>query len=223
MATAADGDPWLKLTWPSAQKLDHVVLYDLPGADRVTAGVLTFSDGTSLPVPALPDGGGRHVVAFPEKFLTSVTFEITTHAGVAGLAELQAYDLPELASSASVTASSMFNGNYAPTKATDGIIGSHGSGEWAVLSSDANKTIRLTWPSRQAVGSVTLYDRVNGTDQITSGVITFSDGSPPVNVSALPNDGQGHTVVIPPRNVTWIEFRISTFSGLPGLSEIQVN
>jgi len=222
-ATTGDTVPWLKLTWPSPQKLDHVVLYDRAGADRVTAGKLKFSDGTVLDVPALPDGGGRHVVAFPERSSTSVTFEITTHTGEAGLAELQAYDMPELASSASVTASSMFNSNYAPTMATDGIIGSHGTGEWAVLSSDANKTIRLTWPSSQVVGSVTLYDRVNGTDQVKSGVITFSDGSTPVNVSALPNDGKGHTVVIPPRNVTWIEFQISTFSGLPGLSEIQVN
>jgi len=222
-ATTGDTVPWLKLTWPSPQKLDHVVLYDRAGADRVTAGKLKLSDGTVLDVPALPDGGGRHVVAFPERSSTSVTFEITTHTGEAGLAELQAYDMPELASSASVTASSMFNSNYAPTMATDGIIGSHGTGEWAVLSSDANKTIRLTWPSSQVVGSVTLYDRVNGTDQVKSGVITFSDGSTPVNVSALPNDGKGHTVVIPPRNVTWIEFQISTFSGLPGLSEIQVN
>ena len=226
-AAATDADPSLVLSWPIARKLDRVVLYDLPSADRVTAGTLRFSDGTTIVVPMLPDGGGQHVVAFAEKFVTSVSFEIDSHTGDAGLAELQAYDLPELAGSAIATGSSMFNANYPPAAAIDGIIGSSGTGEWAVLASDATKTIRLTWPSSQVVGSVTLYDRANGSDQVTSGTLTFGRaGSAEVTtvpVTALPNGGTAHTVAFAPRNATWVEFRIDTFVGLPGLSEIQIN
>ena len=222
-ATAADTAPSVTLTWPSPRSVDRVVLYDRAGADHVTGGTLVLSDGTTIPVGALPDGGGAHVVAFPDKALSWVRFEITGHTGDAGLAEVQAYDLSSLAPSATVTGSSMYNANYTPANVIDGRIGVSGSGEWAIQPGDSSRTVRLTWASSQIVSGVTLYDRPNAVDQVTSGVLRFSDGTT-VNVAALPSTGAAQTIAFPARNATWVEFSILTFTGTaPGLSEMQVN
>ncbi|HET6530276.1 MAG TPA: hypothetical protein VFH03_06615 [Actinoplanes sp.] len=55
---------WIQLDWAVPQRLDRVVLYDRPGPDRVTAGMLTFSDGSTVRVGALPDTGSARVVTF---------------------------------------------------------------------------------------------------------------------------------------------------------------
>ena len=52
----------LTLTWDTPQTVDRVVLYDRPNLDdQVTSGEITFSDGSSLPVGALPDDASKGV------------------------------------------------------------------------------------------------------------------------------------------------------------------
>nr|BFE76841.1 hypothetical protein GCM10020092_101420 [Actinoplanes digitatis] len=69
-----------------------------------------------------------------------------------------------------------------------------------------------------------LYDRSNGSDQITGGKLTFSDGSS-VNVPPLPNYGTPLTVSFSKRTVTSMTFTVTTVSAATrnvGLAEIQV-
>ena len=88
---------WAKLTWTRPIKAKRILLYDRPDLeDQVTAGKLTFSDGTSLDVGALPnDGKTPATITFPEKEITWVRFDITqcsatTQSG--GLSEMGVFD-----------------------------------------------------------------------------------------------------------------------------------
>lgn len=69
----------LTLTWDTPQIIDHVALYDRPNAnDQVTAGMLKFSDGSSVPFGPLPDDGKTPLdLRFPAKTITALTFEVT--------------------------------------------------------------------------------------------------------------------------------------------------
>jgi hypothetical protein len=84
---------WLKLTWHKPQGVTKVILYDRPnGNDQVTAGTLTFSDGSSVTVPALPNNGSGYTVSFGKRTVTSMTFTATAVSGTTrnvGLAEIQ--------------------------------------------------------------------------------------------------------------------------------------
>jgi LmbE family N-acetylglucosaminyl deacetylase len=86
---------FLNLAFPAAVTLNRVVLYDRPNSnDQVTGGTLTFSDGTTVPVPALDNAGQATTVSFPDRATTSVRLTVTTVSGTTrnvGLAELQAY------------------------------------------------------------------------------------------------------------------------------------
>lgn len=86
---------WLKLTWDNPVRLNKVILFDRPNTtDRVTSGTLTFSDGSSIDVPALRDDGNATTVSFSARATTTVTFTVTgvsTSTTNIGLAELQAW------------------------------------------------------------------------------------------------------------------------------------
>jgi alpha-glucosidase (family GH31 glycosyl hydrolase) len=84
---------WLRLDWNTPQTVDRIVLYDRPNTvDQVTAGKMTFSDGTVLPVGTLPDDAATGLtLTFPTKTITWVKFTVTgVKPGTqnAGLAEI---------------------------------------------------------------------------------------------------------------------------------------
>jgi alpha-glucosidase (family GH31 glycosyl hydrolase) len=86
----------LTLTWDQPQKIHRIVLHDRPNAiDQIKAGIIRFSDGTTLPVGELPnDGVAPAVLTFPEKTVTSITFEVTAikqDTVCSGLAEIGVY------------------------------------------------------------------------------------------------------------------------------------
>lgn len=223
-ATAGAGDtaPWIRLDWPVNRPLNQVVLYDRPNTfDRVTSGKLHFSDGTSIDVGALDNAGAPLFVKFPAKNVTWVKFEITGSQGLPGLSEIRTESAPDLARVATPTVSSQYNANLSANALNDGVIGVWGSGEWAAGTGVLPAWARLTWPTAQSLSTVVLYDRPNTIDQVTGGTLVFSDGTT-VAVDALPNDGTPKTVTFPARNVTWVQFDITTATGLPGLSEIEV-
>ncbi|MCI4659538.1 DUF7402 domain-containing protein [Cryobacterium zhongshanensis] len=134
----------------------------------------------------------------------------------------------QIAGSATVTASSEnpADGQYA-TKAIDGSIdGSPGdwTREWATVGGKAGTYLNLAWSSAQTLNKVVLYDRPNADDQVTSGTLTFSDGST-VAVPALANNGSATTVTFSARATTNVRFTVTAVSGSTyniGLSEIQV-
>lgn len=83
---------WIQLKWNTATAVKQITLYDRPNLnDQIMAGTLLFSDGSSLPVAALPNNGTGLAVSFPAKNLTWVKFRIDQAMGLVGLAELEAY------------------------------------------------------------------------------------------------------------------------------------
>jgi hypothetical protein len=89
---------WIQLTFPSPTPLDGVTLFDRPNADdQVTGATLKFSDGSSVPVPALPNNGSGITIRFPVRTVTSVRLEITSVSATTtevGLAEFEAWRGP---------------------------------------------------------------------------------------------------------------------------------
>ena len=86
---------WITLTWSTPQTLTSVVLYDRPNlVDQVTAGTLTFSDGSQVAVKALPNDGTGLTVTFSARTVTSVRFTATkvlSGTQNIGLAEFEAW------------------------------------------------------------------------------------------------------------------------------------
>ena len=84
---------WLRLNWATPQTVEKVVLFDrINSADRVTAGTLSFSDGTTVPVGTLPNNGDGLAVAFSPRAVTEVRFTVTSVSSTTlnvGLAEVQ--------------------------------------------------------------------------------------------------------------------------------------
>ena len=61
----------------------------------------------------------------------------------------------------------------------------------------------------RSIERVKLYDKINKRDQVTSGTLSFSDGSD-LPVGLLQNDGQAGTVItFPPKTVTWVKLTIT--------------
>jgi hypothetical protein len=151
----------------------------------------------------------------------------------------QTYILPPLrpgvgsddnvAISAVATASSVQGGSPSgPEGAIDGFVGGYpddSSQEWASNGEKAGAWLQLDWKTPQTVDRIWLYDRPNTDDQITSGTITFSDGST-LPFGALPNDAsQPVELVFPPKTIASLKLTVTGTSPTTqniGLSEIAV-
>lgn len=95
-ASSGQPNPWIQLTWPTAQSIDEIVLFDRPNSsDNVNAGTLTFSDGSSISVTGIDAFGAGKEVTFPAKTVTWVKFTATGGtSGNNGLSEFQAWQAP---------------------------------------------------------------------------------------------------------------------------------
>ncbi|MFO1522219.1 MAG: hypothetical protein U1G05_09315 [Kiritimatiellia bacterium] len=118
--------------------------------------------------------------------------------------------------------------DYAPAGAVDGIVDGFPGDirrEWASRGETETAVLRLTWSEAHIVDRVWLFDRPNTLDQITGGMLIFSDGST-LPVGALPDDaGQGVEIKFPKKKITWMIFAVTAVKpgGLNiGLSEIAV-
>src|SRR5439155_12782974 len=79
-----------------AVRIAQVNLYDRPlTSENILSGTLTFSDGTSLSVGALPTNGRVMPVTFPPKTVSWVRFTVNQAQGTAtGLSEMQVLGVP---------------------------------------------------------------------------------------------------------------------------------
>ena len=94
-ATAGEGvGAWINLAWSSPKTLTSVSLYDRPNpSDQITGGTLSFSDGSTLPVGALPNNGAALTINFAPKTVTGLRLTVSSVSATTdnvGLAELQA-------------------------------------------------------------------------------------------------------------------------------------
>ena len=131
-----------------------------------------------------------------------------------------------VAGTAKVTVSGT-EGGYSAEGAVDGAVGGYPDDkaqEWSA-GSTVGATLTLTWATPQTIGHILLYDRPNLTDQITSGLITFSDGST-LPVGALPDDAKTpFDLHFPAKTVTSLTFKVTGVKAgtqNAGLSEIAV-
>lgn len=96
--------------------------------------------------------------------------------------------------------------------------------EWATLGEKAGAWLNLSWASAHSISKILLYDRPNSDDQITGGVLLFSDGTS-INIGSLNNNGSATEVDFSPRTVTSVKLTILSVSSSTkniGLSEIEV-
>ena len=136
---------------------------------------------------------------------------------------------------AKVTASTIHI-NYRAEGAIDGVVGgfidgvvggypSNGGLEWSSQEENAGAWLKLEWDSPQTVDRVLLFDRPNTYDYITTGKLTFSDGSS-IDTGELPDEASaGREVTFPKRTVTWVKFEVTgvkTGFGNIGLAEMSV-
>ncbi|HEY6561821.1 MAG TPA: hypothetical protein VI072_31340 [Polyangiaceae bacterium] len=85
---------WIQYSWSSAQPLVSVTLHDRINLnDQVLSGTLSFSDGSSVAVGALPNDGAASIIRFAQKSVTWMRFTVSSVSGTTanvGLAELEA-------------------------------------------------------------------------------------------------------------------------------------
>ncbi|MGB9604001.1 MAG: DUF7402 domain-containing protein, partial [Limisphaerales bacterium] len=97
--------------------------------------------------------------------------------------------------------------------------------EWASNGEKETALIRLSWDEPQKIDRVWLFDRPNDLDQITSGMLVFSDGTS-IKTGELPDDAKkGLEITFEPKTVKWLLFVVDTVkpkSPNIGLSEIAV-
>lgn len=87
----------IRLTWPEAQTIDRVWLFDRPNdLDQVRSGLLVFSDGTTIKTGELPDNARQgKEVRFPAKrvkWLVFIADGVKPSTQNIGLAELAVFE-----------------------------------------------------------------------------------------------------------------------------------
>lgn len=89
-----DAQKTVTVKFDSPKTVSCVSLYDNFGLNsNILGGVITFSDGSKVEVPALnADGSETRVVFEPKHNITSFTFKVTEYEGVAGLDEIKAFE-----------------------------------------------------------------------------------------------------------------------------------
>lgn len=89
-----DAQKTVTVKFDSPKTVSCVSLYDNFGLNsNILGGVITFSDGSKVEVPALNADGSETRVVFETKHnITSFTFKVTEYEGVAGLDEIEAFE-----------------------------------------------------------------------------------------------------------------------------------
>ncbi len=152
------GGAWLLLNWPAAVRIAQVNLYDRPDTtENILSGTLTFSDGTSLNVGALPTNGMVMPVTFAPKTVTWVRFTVNNAVGTAtGLSEIQVLGVP---ATSSVDNPPHFI--YGPVPASDTIPASQSTNVSAVAHDIDGDPIQYQWSTEagfiQANGASTIF------------------------------------------------------------------
>jgi LmbE family N-acetylglucosaminyl deacetylase len=175
--------------------------FTAPTGPAVLTFSLTVSSGTETSAPA------------------TVTITVAAPSGT----------LTDVAPLASASASSQNTSTGQLASSTiDGVISGYptdNTAEWATVGGGVGSWLKLAWPVSYTISDVVLFDRPNLNDQITSGTLTFSNGTV-VSFGALPNNGAtGLTVTLAaPIATTSVLMTVTGVSSTTlnvGLSEIQ--
>lgn len=226
VAVGETSDTWVMLSWPKPIMANRIVLYDRPSLqDNILKANLTFSDGSSIPIKALPKNGSRFSINFSTKTFKWVRLTIDQMEGIAGLAEFEVNNRESnIAPEARVVVSSQnIKTGQLGSKVVDGVVDGYPGDftkEWA--SVNAGAWIKLEWQQYYTVSQIILFDRPNLKDNIRKARMVFSDGST-VNIGPLNNAGAPYIVKFGPKKINWVKLEISKATGLnSGLAEFEV-
>jgi hypothetical protein len=97
--------------------------------------------------------------------------------------------------------------------------------EWISDGEKRSAFVRLIWEKPEKISKVWLFDSPDLKNQITSGMLVFSDGST-ITVSELPNDARScKEIKFPEKTVNWLSFVVTDVSPTTknvGMAEIAV-
>ncbi|MBN9622780.1 MAG: discoidin domain-containing protein, partial [Actinobacteria bacterium] len=214
----------------STVKLDGSASTDPSGRNLTyawtqTAGPGVTINGATTAKPTFTAPGGPATVTLS---LTVNNGQLNSVASTVTITVEGASGISNVAPSATVTASTENSGeSQGSAKAVDGLISgwpSNYKAEWATKGGKAGSWLQLKWAKSYTLDHVILYDRPNENDQITSGTLTFSDGST-LSFGALPNTGPiGLEIAFAPKATTSLKMTVNTVKSTTeniGLSEIQ--
>src|SRR5439155_975177 len=185
-----------------AVQVSQYVLWDRPNlTDKVRAGTLTFSDGSTLYVGQLPDNASSgYSVSFATKSITSVKFTVTQAVGAnIGLSEFQVFGSGGggggvSASGVSLNPTTVTGGNTSQGTVTlSGPAPTNG----AVVALSSSNTAAATVPASVTVTANTTSANFTVTTPTvsasTSSTISASYGgsSPSAVLSVLPSSSGG--------------------------------
>lgn len=218
---------WIQLNFASAVMVNQVMLHDriLQGSQN-TQGLLSFSDGTSLPVGALPNDGAGLAVDFSARAVTWLRYTVTSVSSStisSGLAEIAPKFVPTGSAGGDLFNEALFAfpvvsaGASTAEQAQDGKTGVPGNGWVAAAQGDA---LELHFDSVKSISKIELADSVGTDGQVTLATVSFSDGSI-LNVANLPTNGAVTPVTFAAKNVTWMKVTLTGVLGVNfGLSEV---
>jgi len=212
---SSDGDrtdAWIKLTWDTPVTLNKVILHDRPNSnDQITAGTLVFSDGSTVPVPALANNGTATEITFPDRVVTSVQLKVTavsTTTERAGLAEFEAWGTTGGTPTNQPPTANAGQDQTAPTDATVTLNGT--------ASTDPNPDDNLTYAWRQTAG--TTVD-LTGADTATATFVPTSTGTYTFELTV--SDGQASSTDTVTITVTNPSSTPTNIARRPGVSVTQ--
>ncbi len=212
-ANGTDGQ-WIRLTWPAPVYLGGVTLHDrINLTDRILAGRLVFSDGSSVPVGALPDDGTGLVVRFPERSVTSVRLFIDRVNGWnTGLAEIEAY--APLADALALSPTGVGGGGSVQGTVVLALPASSGGEVVPLSSSDpaASVPATVTVPAGSTTATFTVTTQV------------VSEGHTAVITASFARGARSASLTIAPVTLAGLTFSPATFLGGGGtLGTVQLS
>lgn len=219
---------WIQLNFATAVTVNQVILHDrISSHGQSTQGIISFSDGNSLPVGALPNDGTGLPVNFTARSVTWLRYTITAVSATtinSGLAEI----VPMFISSDENPTVELFNealfafpvantGTATMEQALDGKTGILGNG-W--VANGVGDSLELHFDGVKSISKLELADSVGSDGQITAATVSFSDGTN-FTTTSLPTNGTTVAFDFAAKNATWVKVQINSVIGTNiGLSEV---
>ncbi|GJN94214.1 hypothetical protein Rhopal_007288-T1 [Rhodotorula paludigena] len=193
---------YFTLDWVAPVVANRFVLYDRPNLDdQLTSGSITFSDGSTLPVPALNNDGSATTIDFAEKEFDSLVLSVLSTSNTTssvGLAEFEIFYLDTLSTTSSITTIApsstrsviSFSSASSPTSGASSSAVS-GSGTSPSFSSTASSTSAAATPSSTLVNYARTVEKTPDVSSEASATEQTADKAIDGIVSGYKEDGTG--------------------------------
>jgi len=225
-STNNDPKPSLTLNWDKNVVIDKIILYDRPDPNiNILSSTLSFSDGTSIGVSALPYWGTPKVIDLDNVTTNNLTFSVETLQGndvglteILVIGEFQEEIKPNIAPLATIEVSS-----GRPSTNSDNLNDEIIDNLW-LSDSETNPTVTLTWDSEVEINGIQLYG-IDNNSSIKNSKLCFDNGRY-ANVKTIEQKGFNNTSTKVNFNgikTKSIRFEVTESQGQDiGLSEIVV-